>query len=204
MKENPLNESATRTLRNLMTPQTPPPPSGILRVADLFCGDGRFATAARDLGLEIVFAVESELREREIYELSHDVRPLEQMPRLFDGVPGFDILAVSIPGGSGILSEVKRKGSPYQEAARLIRVRRPRGVVIRGLSEEGANHALHELNILGYGVSFAEVGEQTFACGVLGWASGPTPELVPSLESPFVSVLRAVNIAVMVSTRGTQ
>lgn len=83
---------------------TIPPPSNdsrsasALRCADFFCGIGGFHDAARNLGLEVVFACNIDEQARRAYFVNFDLVPSGDVAVIApDDVPDHDLLFTGFP-----------------------------------------------------------------------------------------------------------
>ena len=76
----------------------PPPsngsrPASLLRCADFFCSIGGFHEAARNLGLEVVFACDIDEQARRAYSANYDLVPSGGVTLIApDDVPDHDLL----------------------------------------------------------------------------------------------------------------
>ena len=170
------SESDRRTA-TLFRP-VPEPIPDMLRVGDLFAEIGGTAAAARQLGLEVVYAVEGDADARRAYTENTGLRPRARIPRLFDNVPPFEILVVNLPGEATDDDALERRRSPFQEAARLLRVRRPLGVIFRGPSGWGAIAVTGELERISYTTTMGDCGGHPFVVGTLR----PDPLIWPIVD----------------------
>ena len=117
----------------------------VLRVADLYCGDGTLGRAARSAGLEVVCAEEPDAQARRD---ANGVRVEPVRRRLdFDRIPAFNILLASVsPAGA------------FDHALRFIRVRRPQAFVLMGRGDDAFLRAVREkTRRLGYEVRARDV-----------------------------------------------
>ena len=73
------------------TTDTDSPPRK-LRAANLFCGVGLLATAARSAGMDVVYVHDINASYRDSYAKRFGVRPAEGMGIYFPDVPKFDVL----------------------------------------------------------------------------------------------------------------
>ena len=150
--ESPLGEGFDKTARAVIRP-TQSPPSGKLRVADLFCGMGSLGQAAVDAGMEVVYAHDPNKRARTNYEKKIGLAPDESEFPDFATIPAFDIVLASLPKNNveGALSFVLR----------YLRVRRPDTFVLVGPIEdnEQALVTLVREKVSGLGYEVASGGD---------------------------------------------
>lgn len=125
---SPLGEDFDSTAKAVFRPEQSEPPSGKLRVADLFCGTGSLSQAAVDAGMEIIYARETNGRARASYEKKFGITPDAGEFPDFAIIPRFDIVLASLPGDDieGAISFVLR----------YLRVRRPDTFVLVGPIED--------------------------------------------------------------------
>ena len=146
----PFDEGFNSTVRTLLRPTPPePPPSGILRVADLFSAESGLASTIRDAGLEIVYTESGTGKLRN--------------PK-FDRMPPFDVLTATLPDGI-------EQWVAFDHVLRFLRVRRPLAFLLLGSGDVGAVE--NQTNRLGYRLTHGE----TFVAGMLQlplrWPSEP-------------------------------
>ena len=97
-------------------------PTGKLRFADLYCGDGEATRAAIAADLDVVYAYATDIAMADLYALRFGLDPF--VGRIKDSVecsPDFDLLAVQISG--------KDQEYPMQHAIPFIMKQQLRGVV---------------------------------------------------------------------------
>ena len=138
------------TLSNLLEPPLPQSPK-ILRFGDFYSGEGETSKLAQELEMEVVYAVEEDAESRATYAENIGLEPQPQIPRLFDDVPLMELAFVCLSDAS--TDEILRKGSPFQEFARFLRVRRPPGIIIKfpsDYSHDALAEVLNELRSLRY------------------------------------------------------
>ena len=136
--------------------------------ADFFCGVGGFHSAASSLGLKCVFASDIDAAARETYELNYGISPKEDISDISaDSVPDHDVFLAGFPCqpfsiiGSREGFDDKKNGTLFFEAARIIREKRPRAVVlenVRQLATANQGEVLKEiittLEDIGYQVTW--------------------------------------------------
>ena len=167
------NEFDRRTA--ILTRPEPVPVPDRLRVGDIYSGVGGVAVAARCLGLDVVYAVERDADARRAYLRNTGIRPRSAIPKMFDGVPALEILVVNLPDEATDPDDLERRRSPFQEAARLVRVRSPLGVVVRGPSGRGAAVAAEEIRRFRYSTTEGSCGQHSFVVGTLRPVRFPWP-----------------------------
>lgn len=152
-------------LSNLLEPPLSQSPK-ILRFGDFYSGEGETSKLAQELGMEVVYAVEEDNSSRAIYKDAIGLEPQPQVPRLFDGVPTLELVYAHLSNVNA--DEVLRKGSPFQEVARFLRVRRPMGIIIdcpNRYPDSSLEAVLDELRSLRYLTGWGIEGEHFYALG---------------------------------------
>ena len=121
----PFDEGYDNAVRAVMRP-TQPPPSGKLRVADLFCGTGSLGQVAQEAGMKIVYAHDpgGKQRTRTAYTKKFGLEPHDSQLPNFTETPPFDIVLAELPKG-GIEEALSF-------VLRFLRVRRPDTFVLVG------------------------------------------------------------------------
>ena len=144
-----------------------PPPAtlDVLRCADLFCGIGGFHEAARNVGLDVVYACDIDDAAREAYEANYSLKPDGDITKVsMADVPEFDLLFAGFPcqpfsiiGRRQGLADPR--GSLFFEVLRFVRSRKPSGIIlenVRQLTTADGGRVLQrireELEGLGYQV----------------------------------------------------
>lgn len=143
-----------------------PPPSeheGKLRCADLFSGIGGFHQAARNLGLDVVFACDIDEEARKAYQKNFGLQPDGDITTLrVQDVPEHDLLFAGFPCQSWSIIGSKGgfddpRGQLFFEALRVIRAKRPSGIVLENVKQlstaqdgKALARILDELRSLGY------------------------------------------------------
>lgn len=143
----------------------PSPDLGVLRCADFFCGIGGFHVAARNLGLNVVFACDIDAQARRAYYANFDLRPAGDItPILPNDVPDFDLLFAGFPCQPFSIIGQRRgfndpRGTLFFQMLRFIRDKRPAGIVlenVKQLSTIGKGQVLRrildEISGMGYTV----------------------------------------------------
>ena len=109
---------------------------------DFFCGVGGFHLAASSLGLKCVFASDIDETARRIYELNYGITPKGDVSSISeDSVPDHDVFLAGFPCqpfsiiGSREGFEDKKNGTLFFEAARIIRKKLPRAVVLENVRQ---------------------------------------------------------------------
>ena len=131
------NETANRTAPLFGEP----PLAASLKCADLFCGIGGFHQAARNLGHEVVFACDIDAEARRAYHANYGIEPAGDIAAVApEDVPDHDLLFAGFPcqpfsiiGRRQGLADPR--GMLFFEALRLIRAKRPRGVVLENVKQ---------------------------------------------------------------------
>ena len=128
--ESPLGEGFDNAVRATFRPTPEASPSGRLRVANLFCGDGLLGQVAEEVGMKVVYAHDpgGERRTRTAYARRIGLEPQNSRLPDFETIPPFDVVLVELPrdGIEDALSFVLR----------FLRVRRPDTFVLVGPVED--------------------------------------------------------------------
>ena len=140
---------------------------GAIRCADFFCGIGGFHQAARNLGLDVVFACDIDEDARKAYASNFDLHPAGDIVGLRpEDVPDHDLLLAGFPCQPfSIIGRLQGFSDPrgvlFFEALRFIRAKRPEGIVlenVKQLSTAGngcvLRRILGDLRNLGYTVDW--------------------------------------------------
>ena len=140
------NETSTETSTN----DSPP----TLKVANLFCGTGSLALMAQEAGMEIVYAHDTNRKNREAFEKKIGLAADSRGRRVYlTGMPKFNTIIASLPR--------HRTKMAANQVARLLRGRRPDVFILVGEQgeEEGAQMALirEKAQEYSYGVSTGTV-----------------------------------------------
>ena len=122
----------------LVQPRVPRLLPGILRCADLYCGDGDVSAAAFAAGIEIAYAYELDADARDTYLNRFGLEPFGGTTG--DSVrlaPSFDLLLVRLTADALTAPPTPTRGrqkhdSPVEHAMRFLRVRRPVGILFIG------------------------------------------------------------------------
>jgi DNA (cytosine-5)-methyltransferase 1 len=148
-----------------------PPPwkqdSDKLTCIDLFCGIGGFHVAAENLGLDVVFASDIDEEARAAYEYNYGMMPKGDICAIAaDDIPEHDILMAGFPCqpfsiiGSKLGTSDPR-GTLYLEILRIVREKRPSGIVLENVKQLAtAQHGtvlkqiLSDLREMGYCVDW--------------------------------------------------
>lgn len=124
-----------------------PPPSqqretnNRLTCIDLFCGIGGFHIAARNLGLDVVFASDIDDAARATYIHNFGLSPMgDIVPIRAEDIPDHDILLAGFPCQPFSIIGSKRgtadpRGTLFLEILRIVRVKRPLGIVIENVKQ---------------------------------------------------------------------
>lgn len=119
----------------------PPPERRTLRCADLFSGIGGFHIAATNLGLEVVFACDIDEKARAVYAHNFRLEPEGDITRLpADRIPDHDLLFAGFPCQPFSIIGNKQgfadpRGTLWFEVARIIRAKRPKGIVLENVKQ---------------------------------------------------------------------
>ena len=143
------------------------PGSPRLTCADFFCGIGGFHIAAKNLGLEVVFACDIDEEARRAYEHNFDLTPAGDVVGLHtDEVPDFDLLFAGFPCQPfSIIGRQQGfadpRGTLFFELLRFIEAKRPEGIVLENVKQlstiqKGAviKRILWDLRDLGYSADY--------------------------------------------------
>ena len=160
--DDPLHDAIGPTVDALLRPRTLPPPSGVLRVADLYSIPDGLGDVAREAGLEVVF---HHLPGEAVGDISDQSR-----------IPPFDLLTTNLPGGA--------EEEAFALTLRFLRVRRPMAFLMAGatrsdLEPEFLPLIRRQIERLGYRVD----GRHQFLTGALwegpfSWPSEPVARIV--------------------------
>ena len=119
----------------------PTPREPDLRCADFFCGIGGFHIAARNLGLQVVFACDIDEEVRRAYHHNFGLLPARDIVSI-DGrdVPGHDLLFAGFPCQPFSIIGRKQgfadpRGVLFFEILRFIRMHRPLGVILENVKQ---------------------------------------------------------------------
>ena len=136
-----------------------------LTCIDLFCGIGGFHVAANNLGLDVVFASDIDEDCRSAYRYNYDLLPVGDITSIHaEDIPDHDILLagfpcqpVSIIGNK--LGTDDPRGTLFLEILRIVRVKRPLGIVIENVKQLATaqhgtilRHIIDDLRGMGYSV----------------------------------------------------
>ena len=187
---------------------------GPLRCADLFCGIGGFHVAARNLGLDVIFACDIDEDVRKAYADNFGLSPEGDIANVrMDDVPDFDVLFAGFPCQPFSIIGRKQgfadpRGTLFFEMLRFIRARRPRGIILENVKQLATadkgnvlKRITDELDALGYDVDkrilnaldfgLPQKRERTIIVGMLR-PSPPVPwpgEVIPM--QPLSAILEA-------------
>ena len=151
MNENGPWEEFRRFARAVLSP--PSPLSEPPRCGDLYCGESGFGLAARNLGLEVVYAFEPDAAARCAYTAKFGLEPQAGIvgDRLTnDDVPPINLLFTRTPQDTAEFDRV---------VLGFLRLRRPVGVILGGAGEldeveEVVEHVQRRMGQEGYTVSY--------------------------------------------------
>ena len=186
----------------LLQPRVPRLLPGILRCADLHCGNGDVSAAAFAAGIEIAYAYELDADARDTYLGRFGLEPFAGTTG--DSVrlaPHFDLLLVRLDADSLTAPEVprsrgrQRHDAPVEHAMRFLRVRRPVGILFigeglpSGLADAVRGAVEDESVRLGYRVEHRIGGRLEAVAGVQATRPFPWPP-VPTLGSVIAGLAR--------------
>ena len=134
-----------------------------LRFADLFCGVGGFHLAAKSLGMECVFACDSDPNCREVYEKNFDIEPAGDIVGIStEDIPDHDLLRAGFPCQPfSIIGKREgfreKRGFLFLEIARIIAEKRPHAVMLENVKQlatasngQVMAYIISTLELLGY------------------------------------------------------
>ena len=110
-----------------------------LRAANLFCGAGSLATAAKSAGIDVVYLHDTNGNSREAYAKKFGVRPAEGMVVYFPDVPKFDLLMATLTR--------RNTRAELRLISRFLNARRPETFMVVGwqaADEEEQNKVFQE------------------------------------------------------------
>lgn len=130
---------------------------------DLFCGIGGFHIAAKNLGLEVIFASDIDDDARAVYQHNFGLAPMGDIVSIrADEIPDHDILLAGFPCQpfsiiGSMAGTADPRGTLFLEIIRIVRVKRPLGIVIENVkqlatAQRGAilRHIIGDLKGMGY------------------------------------------------------
>lgn len=114
---------------------------GPLTAADFFCGIGGFHIAARNLGIEVVFACDIDDDVRRAYTHNFMLRPEGDITALdISGIPDHDLMFAGFPCQP--FSIIGRRegfadprGNLFFDLLKVIRAKRPQGIVLENVKQ---------------------------------------------------------------------
>ncbi len=146
-----------------------------LKCLDLFSGIGGFHVAATNLGLEIVFACDIDDEVRAVYQHNFDLAPVGDITRIkAEDIPDHDLLFAGFPCQPfSIIGSMQGfadpRGTLWFEVARIIRAKRPEGIVLENVKQLTTSHKgavlkriLDDLKALGYTVDHRVLNAMDF------------------------------------------
>ena len=138
-----------------------------LKCADFFCGIGGFHIAARNIGLETVFACDIDDEVRRAYQANFGLLPAADIVSLkAEDVPDHDLLCAGFPCQPFSIIGRKQgfadpRGTLIFEIFRFVRAKRPRGIILENVKQLSTaqkgkviRRILRELSLLGYSVDY--------------------------------------------------
>ena len=152
---------------SVLAPPVPEAADGPLKCADFFSGIGGFHLAARNLGLDVVFACDIDDEARRAYRHNFGLEPIgDIIPLRVEDVPDHDLLLAGFPCQPFSIIGRRQgfedpRGSLFFELLRVIRAKRPQGVVLENVKQLATAqsgkvliHILDDLKQLGYAVDW--------------------------------------------------
>ena len=171
-------------------------------MADVFCGIGGVSLAARNLGIEVVYAADPDDAARRVYKRNFGWRPVGDIKG--DSVanaPEFDLLYASLRELPNDVAEITRPREPFPKVMQLLFKGRPQGVIVEIPAEvtfmEGIPTAItSELEGLGYAVTHKNLDanqvapyrlsdERTYFVGTRQQVAFPWPKNGETLPVPI-------------------
>ena len=138
-----------------------------LTFVDLFCGIGGFHIAAGRLGLKAIFACDINDEARATYVLNFGLTPMGDILEISDDdIPDHDLLFAGFPCQPFSIIGKKNgfadpRGTLFFEIARIIRAKRPKGVVLENVKQlvtlqkgEVIRRIVNDLTEMGYTVDY--------------------------------------------------
>ena len=116
-------------------------PHGAIRCADFFCGIGGFHEAARNLGLEIVFACDIDEQARHAYSTNYGLEPSGDISLIApDDVPDHELLFAGFPCQPFSIIGQRRgfsdpRGVLFFELLRFLKSKHPQGIVLENVKQ---------------------------------------------------------------------
>ncbi len=157
--------SVERPLRSAAPPSPRNGPG--LKCADFFCGIGGFHLAARNLGLEVVFACDIDEPARKAYHANFGLRPAGDIVSLRpDDVPDHDLLFAGFPCQPFSIIGRQRgfadpRGTLFFQVLRFIQAKRPLGIVLENVKQlktvdkgKVLRRILEDISDFGYSVDY--------------------------------------------------
>ena len=152
---------------SVLAPQRPVHEAGPMRCADLFCGIGGFHVAAKNLGLDVVFACDIDDEARRAYRHNFGLQPEGDITKLdMSDIPDHEILLAGFPCQPfSIIGQLQGfsdpRGTLFFEALKVVRAKRPQGVILENVKQLATAHGgkiidriLSDLAQLGYTVDW--------------------------------------------------
>ncbi|MDO8684765.1 MAG: DNA (cytosine-5-)-methyltransferase [Armatimonadota bacterium] len=138
-----------------------------LKCIDLFCGIGGFHVAAKNMGLDVVFASDIDEAARAAYRYNYGMTPAGDIVSIqAEDIPDHDILFAGFPCQPFSIIGSKRgtddpRGTLFLEILRIVRVKKPLGIVMENVkqlatAQHGAvlRQILGDLQGMGYSVDW--------------------------------------------------
>lgn len=118
-----------------------PPKKRILKCIDLFSGIGGFHYAAKNLGLDVVFASDIDADARKAYQHNLGLAPLGDIVAIpVEDIPDHDILLAGFPCQPFSIIGNQRgvndsRGTLFLEILRIVKAKRPAGIVLENVKQ---------------------------------------------------------------------
>jgi DNA (cytosine-5)-methyltransferase 1 len=177
-----------------------------LRYADMFCGIGGFHAAARQLGLECVFACDIDEDCRAVYKHNYGIQPESDICRIDAAtIPDHDILFAGFPcqpfsiiGNGAGFSDAR--GTLFFELAKIIAAKMPPAFILENVKQlathnngQTLSRILQILRELGYTVASRVFNALDFGVPqkrerimIVGFKGGVSDFIWPSRKIPMI------------------
>lgn len=164
-----------------------------LRCADFFSGIGGFHIAARNLGLDVVFACDIDPQTRFAYRANFGMEPQGDIAELSDeDIPDHDLLFAGFPCQPfSIIGRQQGfndpRGTLFFEILRIVRSKRPQGIVLENVKQLSTAQSgkvllriITDLHDLGYTVESKVLNAMDF-----GLPQKRERTIIVATQSPF-------------------
>ncbi len=148
---------------------------GPLKAADFFCGIGGFHVAARNTGVDVVWACDIDAEARRAYRANFDLDPEGDIREIAPvDLPDYDLLFAGFPCQPFSIIGSKRgfadpRGTLFFELLRFIREHRPQAIILENVkqlvsTQKGAvlKRIVADLESLGYTVDYRVLNALNF------------------------------------------